>query len=148
MDTTSNNLLERYYGTKSSVKIDLWLNLFEVIVADQDEKKKIQTLMRYLGGDALNWYATDIVSDLDQLTWAQCKTKLIERFGEPVVHPIIEAQRRYLTRIDTVQTYFDEKMRLLRRCSLTDAAIIAMLNEGMPIDYRNILIGSMVKTSV
>jgi len=66
---------------------------------------------------------------------------MLSRFGEPLVRPLVAAQPcRIFFRQDTVQKYFDEKMRSLRQCDLDDTDIVSQFTEGMPMSYRTPLI--------
>jgi hypothetical protein len=140
--------LVRFANTTSSIKISSWLNLFEVLTDGKSDKERVLTLMSYLKSDALNFYAEDIVKDISTFTWAQCRTKFEDRFGDPIVEPIIAAQNRHLNRNDTVQSYYNEKMRFLRQTPLRDNDIVAMLTEGMPQSYKIQLIVARIKTLV
>lgn len=142
----NNNLLERFTGRDNSVKISSWLKLFEAMTTGYNNKKRIQLLVRHLGGDALNWFAEEQSGNIDTMSWAQCKDKLIERFGEPMIRPIIMAQKRFLLRSETVQAYYTEKMSLLRQVGLCDQDMTALLTEGMPRHYQVALISAQVKS--
>lgn len=144
---SSRQKLPKFTG-HNAITVDLWLNLFEVIVVGMTDVGKIQELMFYLDEDPLLWYATDIASKVDTITWQEVKRSLTERFGAPTVHPIVAAQKIYLTRADSVQSYYDKKMRVLRQACIPDAAMVAMLNEGMPLSYRTTLIGSKIANPV
>ena len=131
-----------FSGSDQSVRIESWLSLFELVSDGKADRARLILLMQYLSGEAINWFATDICPVIDTLSWNDAKKLMTQRFGTPVVHPIIEAQKQVLSRADTVQTYFDAKMSLLRRAKLPDSAMVAMLTDGMPQQYRPTLIGS------
>ena len=137
-----------FSGTEQNVRIDSWLSLFELVSDGKADRERLILLMQYLTGEAINWFATDICPFIDTLTWRDAKNKMTQRFGTPLVHPIIEAQKRVLTRADNVQKYFDAKMSLLRRANLPESAMVALLTDGMPLQYRPTLIGSQASTSL
>jgi hypothetical protein len=144
----SRLLLDRFNGCDTVVKVDLWVNLFELVVTGREDRERLITLMRYLSGEALNWFATDIAPNVDTLTWPQTKALLIARFGTPTVHPIIAAQKRVMTRGDTVQSYYEAKMRLIRLAKQGDDVAISMLTDGMPSIYQPPLITATILTHV
>jgi hypothetical protein len=145
---SSRLLLDRFTGNDRVVKVDLWVNLFELVVAGKPDNERLMTLMRYLSGEALNWFATDVAADIGHLTWNEAKARLIARFGTPTIHPMIEAQKRILSRADTVQSYYDAKMRLIRLARLSDDVAIAMLTDGMPGYYKPALISANITTPI
>lgn len=142
-----HRLLERYQGASSTIRVDRWLNLFEVVALQEpNDKAKLTLLMLYLSGEALDWYATDICPDITTLTWASVKERMTERFGTPVIHPLIEAQHRHLKGNEDVQTYYNEKVRLLRQAEIRDDAAVAQLTQGMPLTYRPALTSARLRT--
>ncbi|CAK9250143.1 unnamed protein product, partial [Sphagnum jensenii] len=50
--------------------------------------------------------------------------------------PLIDAQQRYLKRDETVEDYFQDKMRLLRQTKLSDEEMVQQLTHGTPISWR------------
>jgi hypothetical protein len=101
-----NNLrLQRYDGTDSNVQAQSWMALFELDTADQSVASRRKTLMYYLSGSSLEWYADEIVST-NVTDWVEIKTKFCNRFGITTSTPLIDAQRRYLRRDETVVQYY------------------------------------------
>lgn len=146
-DSMRHRLLERYSGSASSIRVDRWLNLYEVVASKENtDRKKITLLMTYLSSDALDWYATDICPIIASSTWKEVRDRMTERFGTPVVHPLIEAQQRQLKASEDVQTYYNDMMRLLRQAGVNDDAAVAQLIQGMPISYRPALASARLKT--
>ena len=129
--------LAKYAGPKSAIRVELWLNLFEVETRGQGDQDRITNLMRYLLDDALNFYASDVVPKIDTLNWTETRKLLTDRFGIAIRHPLVEANKRYLKASETVQQYFEDKLRLLRLAGLDDEACISMLTDGIPSSYRN-----------
>lgn len=144
----SQSIIPRFSGNGSTIKISNWLKAFEVVTITLDDNRRIQKLIQYLDGDAFDWFVEEVIGDIDSLTWQECKEKLIERFGEPITRPIIAAQQRFLKRDESVQSYFNDKMRLLRMVGLKDADMVAMLTEGTPFHYKQQLIVANITTPV
>lgn len=74
------------------------------------------------------------------------KQLFINRFKTVTVRPLIAAAERYLKREETVTTYFNDKMRFLQQTGLQDLDQVAMLNKGMPRDFKPHLISSTIKS--
>jgi hypothetical protein len=141
-------LLAKFSGHKTVIRADLWCNLFEVVTREQTDVDRIFNLMGYLIDDALNWFAADIAPNMATSTWPQVRAALIARFGPAVTNPLVEAQRRSLKSSETVETYYEDKIRLLRQANLTEDNIVAQLSEGMPFSYRGFLLCAKPTTSV
>ena len=146
---TSKEPKLEFYSGKNEITVENWISLFEIILTtlslttDQD---KVTRLMSYLTGDALSFYARSVAPDLTTITWVDCRRKLITRFGLCEVSPLVAANQKRLTRQDTIKTYFDSKMSLLERTSLTPQLITDSLTEGLPESYRNLLLASEITT--
>lgn len=142
---------QRFAGAKTKVKISSWLSLFEVLAVGQDladDKKKIAFLMAYLEDEALQFFADDIATKLDTITWTQVKEALTNRFGERTIDPVLAASRRHWKKgQESVQEYYEEKMFLLRKTGLAEASMAEVLTDGMPFGFRNNLIASTVTTT-
>ena len=109
---TSHHLLFDKYNGHQNVRAENWVALFECATYNVvDEKSKIYQLMRHLSEDALNWFATDIAPKITHITWSEAKSQFLPRFGQPIAHLLVEAQKRILTPADTVQGYYNDKMR-------------------------------------
>lgn len=144
MNGSSPLLLDRFTGRNSIVKIDVWLNLFEVVVSGQPEDEKIRILLRHLSGEALNWFGTKVLPTTAKLSWNHCKSALIAHYGQSLIDPLAEAGKRIFTRADTVQSYFDDKVRLLQQCGLSDQMIVGQLTLGMPPQYEIALLSGQL----
>ena len=136
--STSNNKLEKYGGETSDIRIQTWLRLFEVHSENRGittEKDKINALIYSLKGTALEWFGDEIAGSTIT-RWDTVKTKITKRFGISTATPLIDAQRRYLRRDETIEIYFREKMRLLRQTKLSEAEIVQQLSEGCPMGWK------------
>lgn len=126
----------KYDGTEKELRVQTWLRLYEVHTDGQSDKERINLLMYSLLGPAWEWYGDEIAGHPTIKLWETVKTKMIKRFGVSTATPLIDAQRRYLKREETVEQYFRDKMRLLRQTKLSEEEIIQQLTEGMPISWK------------
>lgn len=147
MDEKSKQVIVRYTGECTKIKVGAWLQLFEVVIKskklDTDEAK-VTLLMSYLDKEALQWFAEDIVSKLDDITWEACKLAMIQRFDQQIVEPVLAAQRRRLQRGETVKDYHEAKMVFLRASGLNQHSMCDLLTDGMPFSFRTPLIAAKV----
>lgn len=146
--TCNKQLIAKYSGHKTVIRADLWINLFEVVTRGKSDPERVFTMMAYLTDDALNWFASDIAPKLDDIKWAQVRDHFIARFGPAIANPLVESQHRRLKASETVSTYYEDKMRILRRATLTETDVVAQLSEGMPPSYRGLLLCANPQTAV
>lgn len=148
MATTNKPKLQKFNGVKSKIKIASWISLFEVVAVGQqvtENKKKTAMLMEYLEDEALQFFADDIALHIETVEWTTVKTKLIKRFGEHTIDPVLAASRRRWNRgQETVQEYYEDKMFHLRKTGLSDSSMAEVLTDGMPFGFRNNLISATV----
>ena len=104
--------------------------------------------MASLNDDALNWFASDIAPKLNDIKWPNVREQFIARFGPAIANPLVESQHRRLKATETVQQYYDDKLRVLRRVTLTEPDVVAQLTEGMPPQYRGYLLCANPQTAV
>jgi len=62
------------------------------------------------------------------------------------VSPLITAIKIRLTRQDTIKTYYDHKLSLLKLTHLSPQDITDLLTDGLPESYRNLLRTSNITT--
>ena len=130
--TTENYKLQKYSGQGEEIRAQSWIKLFELHCPD-DTKPKV--LFYHLQGRALEWYA-DEIAETTIINWNTVKQKFLARFGSTTATPLIDAQRIYLRQGQKVETYFQEKIRLLKQTSLTKAEQIQMLTNGLPAQWK------------
>lgn len=149
--SSSKPKFQRFSGPKTKIKITSWLSLFDVLALGQDitiEKKKISFLMEYLEDEALQFFADEIATKLDTITWTEVKTALTTRFGERTIDPVLAASRRRWNKgQESVQDYYEDKMYLLRKTGLAEASMAEVLTDGMPFSFRNNLIAATITTT-
>lgn len=138
--------IARFSGNDATLHIDSWLRIFEVVMFDKDDNEKKYEVAQYIDGDALTWFANHLIPIIKQTSWKEIKAALIQRFKVQEVRPLIAAQDRYLTRGESVQKYYDDKMRLLQQTNLHDIDMVGMLNRGMPSYYKPHLICAFIPT--
>ena len=134
----------RYNPTSLTVRADSWMNGFDFATDDKSDHQKVRLLFRYLDGDAINWFSDEIIPALDMMTWSTCRELFLKRFGIIYTSPIVQAQKRILKKSEVVNTYYLEKMYLLRKTTLSEAHMVDLLTDGMPIEYKKQLISAQV----
>lgn len=139
--------LETFSGSDSVLRVDLWLNLYEVL-ENVSDIEKIRHLFSYLTGDALMWYAAEIAPRMSEISWAEVRIELLQRFGKAITNPLVEANQRRLKISENVESYYNDKMRLLRRCEISESDRVALLSDGMPSLYKGYLLCSKLATPV
>ena len=142
--------IAKYSGKDSAVRIEAWLNIFEVASHDRTGIERCYLLTEYLEGAAITWFAEEISPRLaardPTLDWSCVKLLMENRFNEKKIRPILAARSRFLGHNENIQTYYDEKMRDLRQTRLEDIDIAAMLTDGMPGAYKSGLISAQIAT--
>lgn len=103
--------------------------------------------MRYVEGEALTWFGDEIAPHASTLSWSEVKRRMIARFGQIIIRPLIAAHKRILQSTENVQRYYEEKMDLMRQTTMTEEDMIASLTEGMPFSYHNHLISCGTATT-
>ena len=144
----SKSKLSRFTGTDKLPTVQSWTILFEIatknITTDED---RLTELMSYLDSEGLEWFATEVAPSITTMTWNQCKALMTNRFSNSLISPNIAAQNRKLTRNDTVKSYYDEKIALLRQTGLNEKDMSAELTNGMPLQYKTVLLGALIKNT-
>lgn len=130
--TNSKPRISRFTGDQVEVRVEAWLNAYEVATYDFSENDRKFQLVRYLDGSAITWFSEEIIPQLDSLKWSQVRDLMIKRHGRQHISPIVAATSRKLQINETVQSYYDDKMRYLRQTTLTEKDQAAILTEGLP----------------
>ena len=92
----------------------------------------------YLTNDALHWYGQE-VSAFCINDWNEVKAKFLARFATAIVPPALAAEQRRMTKHDSVNSYAEDKMRLLRLSESTLNSSLALLTAGTFPSYRQTL---------
>ncbi len=80
--------LARFNGSASTIRADLWINLFES-ATNQLPEGRVHQLMFHLDGEALEWYAEDIAPISSGMQWIACRACFLARFGAIIENPIL-----------------------------------------------------------
>ncbi|UYV71739.1 hypothetical protein LAZ67_9000200, partial [Cordylochernes scorpioides] len=107
-----------------------------------NEDEKIKNLMYYLTDSALEWYADEIISNPAIKIWEVVKEKLIQKFGSYNANPIVSASHRRLKREESIENYFQDKIRLLNQTHLTKEEKIHLLTDGLPNDWKDLIVAA------
>ena len=134
------NKLDKYDGLTKDIRVQTWLRLYEVHTDGRSSAERSRNLLYNLKGIALEWYGDEIAGS--NYTWDQIKDRMTRRFGISTATPLIDAQRRRLKREETVEQYFQDKMRLLRQAGLTESQMVDQLTEGLPFQWKLTLTAS------
>lgn len=139
--------ITRYSGDKAEVRVEAWLNAYEVATQDFSERDRINQLVRYLEGSAITWFSEEVIPCLEMLEWDDVKQLMIKRHGQQHISPIVAATNRKLKEGEQIQTYFDEKMRFLRQTNLTERDQASILTDGVPRYVQKTMIAARVTTT-
>ena len=132
----------KFSGTNTNIRCRTWLNLYEASTYNLTDQQRIAGLITSLDEDALEWFGTEIAQHISHYPWSRVRELMTQRFEERVVMPIVAAQDLKLAWGTTVQSYYNQKMRLLRQSSASEAEMAALLTRGMPNSYLTTLIGA------
>ncbi|UYV62905.1 K02A2.6-like [Cordylochernes scorpioides] len=91
---------------------------------------------------ALEWYADEIISNPAIKRWEVVKEKLIQRFGSYNANPIVSASHRRLKREESIENYFQDKIRLLNQTHLTKEEKNHLLTDGLPNDWKDLIVAA------
>lgn len=132
-----------FSGEDDSIKFNSWVNMLDLYVSSTaTDIEKIRFLGTHLTKRAQVYFADAIapwVFGPPPLTYDQVKDLMKARFANAILDPLYEAQQRYLRRSEDVETYFNDKMFLLRQTNLPDESVVVQLTAGMPTSYRDLL---------
>ncbi|UYV74836.1 K02A2.6-like [Cordylochernes scorpioides] len=142
MAENPNNRLQKFNGSKSAIRPESWIKLYDFENNSLKEDEKIKNLMYYLTDSALEWYADEIISNPAIKRWEVVKEKLIQRFGSYNANPIVSASHRRLKREESIENYFQDKIRLLNQTHLTKEEKIHLLADGLPNDWKDLIVAA------
>ena len=128
------------FDPSSTLPARLWMQLFETELDGANDLKKIRFLATYLTKDGLRWFAQFIAPNRNVYSWAKAKELFLEKFAKDDVNPLVAAKNRVLLGTETIQSYFDDKSRLLELADIPVPGMIGLLTDGVPDSYRALLI--------
>ena len=121
--------LQAFNGSDDKVTVENFIKLFEQLanLYKWDAPSKKLMFANYLEDTALNWYA-----ESSHLNWEQLASNFLQRFGLPIVDPIIEFCKLKYSKKLGMKDYFEQKKRLGCLAKLNQSQIISMMIEGLP----------------
>ncbi|RWS01610.1 Retrotransposable element Tf2 protein type 1-like protein [Dinothrombium tinctorium] len=124
--------IQVFKGLDDKVTIHNWLKRYEMLSEyfGWDERRKIIMLGNYLEDDALNWYIENCVN----INFEQTKESLVERFGIPVVEPIVEFMNLKYDINTGLDTISDFKLRISKEFKIEQ-----FLNENKKVIIKEIV---------
>lgn len=135
------------FDPSSELPAKLWLELFEMITDGLKDERRIPLLATYLTKDRLRWFAQFIAPTRKKLTWTSVRKQFMDKFARDDVKPLVAAKDRSLKSTEAIQTYFDDKIRLLELAEVPVSGIIDLLTDGLPDNYRSMLISRDPRTT-
>lgn len=136
--------LDKYAGTTSKIRADVWINLYQRATEEYSDRERVRELMNSLTDDALCWYGTEVATN-SRIKWNEARELFLNHFGQGVSNPLVEATRRRLKISETVKSYFDDKLRLLRSARVPEEHMSGMLTDGMPNSYQEALLSDRLR---
>lgn len=115
---------------------ELWLAMFEQVTEGITDSQRISLLLTYLGKDGFRWYAQFIGPFRLRYDWTTVRRLFLDKFARTHVKPIVAATNRVLKPRESVQSYFDDKVRLLELAGVSRLAMLDLLSHGLPEAYQ------------
>ena len=127
-----------FEGSNSKVDPMSWITIYEHISSSIRPEVRVTSMPMYLTNEALHWYANEVARPGIN-SWSEVKAKFLARFGTAVVPPAVAAEQRIMSKQDTVQSYAQDKMRLLRLAETSNQSSLALLTAGSAPPFRSTL---------
>ena len=134
----TRSTIERFDGS-SRFPAEMWIEVFETITTGLGDIDRITLLTTYLEKDALRWFAQFVLPRRHVYDWPTVRSMFYEKFAKTTVKPATTAAARVLQPRESIQSYFDEKTRLLELARIPEDAQIEFLTEGLPDAYRTVV---------
>lgn len=134
------------YDPSMDVPGQIWIDLFEMVTEGLTDNKRVPLLATYLKNDGLRWFGQFIAPHRQFLSWTETKQLFKDKFAKDDVKPIVAAKDRILTNDEKVQTYFDDKLRLLELSRLPTDGMIDLLTDGLSDNMRSMVISRDPRT--
>ena len=68
--------IARFGGDDKNVRVEAWLNLYEVATRGKSDENKAFELIKYLTGSAITWFSEEIAPDINHLSWDTVKSRM------------------------------------------------------------------------
>ena len=127
----NGRLCEIFTGTNPHIHIDDWLRLFNLVTRRLTEEDRIEALARHVGEEAMLWLIRDILPEED-LDWEEIQLRMTTRFRRATHSFLDDAMDRELKPNESLESYFNDKRRLMRLAGVPDHNQIPMLSRGIP----------------
>ena len=128
-------------------KIESWLKLHGIFVRKiESEEDKVCYLATNLDGKAFQYFCDEIAEFTESITYDEAKNKLVEHFGLSILDPMTEALSRRLQRHEDVESYFKDKLFLLKKGKCPFVLIIPQLTNGVPRSCQTFLDMASINT--
>lgn len=127
------------FGSSTDMPAELWIVLFDQATDGLSDKERIQLLMTYLTKDSLRWYAQFVAPFKHAYKWPMVKSLFLDKFAHTSIKPIVAAKERILKKHEVIQSYFDDKTRLMELAGLPRGSMLDLLTDGLPPSYRHVL---------
>lgn len=134
----SKSLIERF-DPASEMPAEMWIDCFDQITEHITGTERITLLLSYVAGDAFRWYAQFVTPNRFLFDWPTVRRMFVEKFGTLTVSPGVAAANRQLQPQESVQSYFDEKTRLMEMARFPERTMLEFLTDGVPDSMRNVL---------
>lgn len=134
------------FDPNSNLPARLWMELFETEFEGAASETMVRFLATYLTKDGLRWFAQFIAPKRKVYPWAKVKELFFQKFARDEVNPLVAAKDRMLKPNESIQSYFDEKSRLLELAEVSTQGTIGLLSDGVPETYRALLIARNPQT--
>lgn len=136
-DFIRSRCIERFSGTGSKIEPLAWIEMFDEVSSQLNGTQRVQALASYVTGDAITWYSQDVAKQ--GLDWTEVRQRFLNRYGTAIVHPLATATNKHKLRHESIQAYANEKYRLCRLAKIPLDGTLALLTQGLPQHYRNML---------
>ena len=143
----NRNRIPKFSGDEKDIKIESWLKLHDIFARQiESEEDKVCFLATNLDGKAFQYFCDEIAEFAEFITYDEAKNKLVEHFGLSTLDPMTESLSRRLQKQEDVESYFKDKLFLLKKGKCPSASVIALLTNGMPRSYQTFLDMASINT--
>ena len=136
----TGKLCEPFTGSDALTRVEDWIVIFEITTRGWTDADRITAVCRHLSGEAMRWLVREIAPLIETMTWTQFKHKIQIRFGRPTRNHLEEAFERLQRPGETMESYFNEKRRLLTLAGQDNANQVALLSRVLhDVNIRNLI---------
>ena len=132
------NVIDKFESS-STMPAELWIAVYEQATTGITSRQRVELLLSYVTKDALRWYGQFVTPHAQTMDWPIVREMFVKKFARLNEQPILAAKDMHLRSGETIQSYFDEKTRLLELARLPQSSMVALLSDGVPDDYRAVI---------